>query len=124
MSDAALASPEPQSEPKSEPVLNFSYSRDGDLMVQVAGTWGALLPSGALWLEAERMLICADLHLEKGSAYASRGQLLPPYDTRETLRRLAGEGDVSHAETAGIGAVGRQDQAGSIRDKAAPAHAA
>ncbi len=33
--------------------------------------------------------MCADLHLEKGSAYAARGQLLPPYDTRETLRRLA-----------------------------------
>jgi DNA ligase-associated metallophosphoesterase len=30
----------------------------------------------------------ADLHLEKGSAFAVRGQLLPPYDTRETLARL------------------------------------
>src|SRR6185437_6802282 len=44
-----------------------------------------------LWLEAERTLVCADLHLEKGSAYAARGQLLPPYDTRETLRRLAAD---------------------------------
>jgi DNA ligase-associated metallophosphoesterase len=41
-----------------------------------------------LWVEGERALVVADLHLEKGSAYASRGQLLPPYDTRETLRRL------------------------------------
>jgi hypothetical protein len=31
----------------------------------------------------------ADLHLEKGSAHAERGALLPPYDTRETLIRLA-----------------------------------
>jgi DNA ligase-associated metallophosphoesterase len=31
----------------------------------------------------------ADLHLEKGSARAERGALLPPYDTRETLMRLA-----------------------------------
>jgi hypothetical protein len=33
----------------------------------------------------------ADLHFEKGSAYAARGQMLPPYDTGETLRRLAAE---------------------------------
>jgi DNA ligase-associated metallophosphoesterase len=49
----------------------------------------SFLPSGGLWIEAGRTLVCADLHLEKGSAYAARGQMLPPYDTRETLRRLA-----------------------------------
>jgi hypothetical protein len=47
--------------------------------------------SGALWVEAQRVLIVADLHLEKGSAYAARGQMLPPYDTAETLRRLTAE---------------------------------
>jgi DNA ligase-associated metallophosphoesterase len=46
------------------------------------------LPEGALWWEAERMLVVADLHLEKGSAYAARGIALPPYDTRATLGRL------------------------------------
>ena len=51
----------------------------------------ALRNSGALWIEDGRMLVVADLHLEKGSAYASRGQLLPPWDTRETLRRLTAE---------------------------------
>lgn len=45
--------------------------------------------SGALFWQGERTLIVADLHLEKGSAAAARGQLLPPYDTRETLTRLA-----------------------------------
>ena len=35
------------------------------------------------------MLVVADLHLEKGSSFALRGQLLPPYDTTETLARLA-----------------------------------
>ena len=45
--------------------------------------------SGALYWPAERALLVADLHLEKGSAYAERGALLPPYDTRETLCRLA-----------------------------------
>ena len=30
----------------------------------------------------------ADLHLEKGSAFARRGLMLPPYDTHATLLRL------------------------------------
>ena len=34
------------------------------------------------------MLVVADLHLEKGSAYARRGTMLPPYDTHATLGRL------------------------------------
>ena len=45
--------------------------------------------SGALYWPAENALIVADLHLEKASAYAERGQMLPPYDTRQTLLRLA-----------------------------------
>jgi DNA ligase-associated metallophosphoesterase len=44
--------------------------------------------SGALYWERERTLLVADLHLEKASAYAEAGTLLPPYDTRETLARL------------------------------------
>ena len=35
------------------------------------------------------MLVVADLHLEKGSSFAARGVLLPPYDTAATLARLA-----------------------------------
>lgn len=46
-------------------------------------------PSGALWWPAAATLIVADLHLEKGTSYAQRGVLLPPYDTRSTLDRLA-----------------------------------
>lgn len=45
--------------------------------------------SGALYWPGESTLIVADLHLEKASAHAARGTLLPPYDTRETLERLA-----------------------------------
>jgi hypothetical protein len=44
--------------------------------------------SGALWHGATRTLVVSDLHFEKGSAFAARGSMLPPYDTRETLRRL------------------------------------
>ncbi len=45
-------------------------------------------PSGALFQPDEGALIVADLHLEKGSHFARRGQFLPPYDTRTTLERL------------------------------------
>lgn len=63
----------------------------GALDVQVAGLSVTLRPGGALWVGAERALVAADLHLEKGSAYAAGGQFLPPYDTRETLDRLERE---------------------------------
>jgi uncharacterized protein len=46
-------------------------------------------PLGALYCAQERMLLVADLHLEKGSAYARRGAMLPPYDSRATLAALA-----------------------------------
>ncbi len=46
-------------------------------------------PAGVLVLPGSATLIVSDLHFEKGSAYAARGQLIPPYDTRSTLRRLA-----------------------------------
>ena len=45
--------------------------------------------SGALFWPQRRLLAVADLHLEKGSGFAARGQLLPPYDTAQTLARLA-----------------------------------
>ena len=63
----------------------------GGLRTSVGAAQVLLRCSGALWLAAERTLVVADLHLEKGSSYAARGQMLPPYDTRETLRRLAAE---------------------------------
>jgi DNA ligase-associated metallophosphoesterase len=69
----------------------FAPSPCGGLALELAGAAALLRPSGALWLAAERLLVVADLHLEKGSAYAARGQMLPPYDTRETLARLAAE---------------------------------
>jgi uncharacterized protein len=44
---------------------------------------------GALYWPEHGLLVVADLHLEKGSSFARRGSLLPPYDTVETLARLA-----------------------------------
>ncbi|QWG25829.1 ligase-associated DNA damage response endonuclease PdeM [Bradyrhizobium sediminis] len=46
--------------------------------------------SGALFWEEQSLLVVSDLHLEKGSSFATRGVLLPPYDTAATLGRLAG----------------------------------
>lgn len=57
--------------------------------IALAGTALVADLSGALWWPEERLLAVADLHLEKGSAYARNGALLPPYDTAATLKRLA-----------------------------------
>ena len=69
----------------------FAQSPCGGVALALGQARVVLRPSGALWLAEERVLIAADLHLEKGSAYAARGQMLPPYDTRETLARLTAE---------------------------------
>lgn len=55
--------------------------------------------SGALYWPSEDILIVADLHLEKGSAFAARGVMLPPYDTAATLERLAATLDAYPAST-------------------------
>jgi len=44
--------------------------------------------AGAAFWPAERTLVFADIHFEKGSSLARRGALLPPYDTRTTLKRM------------------------------------
>ena len=48
-----------------------------------------LTQARALFWPRESALLVADLHLEKASFYAKHGQMLPPYDSRETLERLA-----------------------------------
>ena len=63
----------------------------GSLSVRVMGELCVLRCSGALWLPAHGTLVAGDLHLEKGSAFAARGQMLPPYDSRATLDRLEAE---------------------------------
>ncbi|MFC3028979.1 MULTISPECIES: ligase-associated DNA damage response endonuclease PdeM [Roseomonadaceae] len=57
--------------------------------VHIAGQRLMLDPAGFLVWPAEKLLAVADLHLEKGSSFAAAGRFLPPYDTRETLERLA-----------------------------------
>jgi DNA ligase-associated metallophosphoesterase len=57
--------------------------------IRVSGQELQPLAAGALYWEAEDTLLVADLHLEKGAAFAALGMLLPPYDTRTTLQRLS-----------------------------------
>jgi DNA ligase-associated metallophosphoesterase len=57
--------------------------------VTVAGVAFAGDALGGLYWDDERLLVVSDLHLEKGSSFARRGSLLPPYDTADTLARLA-----------------------------------
>lgn len=70
-----------------EPPLPIGGVRGEDILV--CGKIFSTDPSGALYWREQRTLIVADLHLEKGSAAAGNGRLLPPYDTRSTLGRLA-----------------------------------
>lgn len=56
--------------------------------ITVAGVTLVADLAGALYWPEEQLLVVSDLHLEKGSSFAERGVLLPPYDTASTLERL------------------------------------
>ncbi len=56
--------------------------------IHLAGERLMLDPAGALHWPATGTLVVSDLHLEKGSSYARKGMLLPPWDTHATLDRL------------------------------------
>ncbi|WP_243375497.1 ligase-associated DNA damage response endonuclease PdeM [Microvirga solisilvae] len=57
--------------------------------IELSGQLALLDLSGGLYLPAHDALLVADLHFEKGSSFARRGMMLPPYDTRETLSALS-----------------------------------
>ena len=94
----------------------------GGLKVRINGEPCVLRCSGALWVLNHDTLIAADLHLEKGSAFAARGQMLPPYDSVATLDRLEAEiealnparvvllGDTFH-DTRSVGRMAAADRA-------------
>ncbi|MCE3288377.1 MAG: phosphoesterase [Caulobacter sp.] len=96
----------------------FSQSPCGGVAMAIHGHPVVMRHSGALWLPAERMLIVADLHFEKGSAYAVRGQLLPPYDTVETLTRL--EAEVAATTPATLVFLGDSFHDGRAEDRLSP----
>lgn len=57
-------------------------------VVRIAGVDMIADLSGALVWAEERLLVVSDLHMEKGSSFATRRVLLPPYDTAATLAKL------------------------------------
>ncbi len=61
---------------------------DETCQFEVAGEVVIAHPSGAAFVPSQNTLIVSDLHFEKGSFFAAKGQFLPPYDTRATLSRL------------------------------------
>jgi DNA ligase-associated metallophosphoesterase len=62
------------------------------------------LSAGALYWPNRRALLLADLHFEKASWYAQFGQMLPPYDTLETLAGI--EAVVARTQPAEIWCLG------------------
>ncbi|MBB5049469.1 hypothetical protein HNR60_004247 [Rhodopseudomonas rhenobacensis] len=66
----------------------LSPQSEGEQCVAIADATLIADLSGALYWADERLLIVSDLHLEKGSSFAMRGVMLPPYDTIATLGRL------------------------------------
>lgn len=69
--------------------LSMEGRHNREHSLTVCGVALAADPVGALYWPEEKLLVVADLHLEKGSSFAARGVLLPPYDTATTLSRLA-----------------------------------
>ncbi|TCM19032.1 putative phosphoesterase [Novosphingobium sp. PhB165] len=65
-------------------MVPFSFCAQEICLVPAPAGRGA-----ALYWPREQALLVADLHLEKASYFAKTGQMLPPYDSRETLERLA-----------------------------------
>ncbi len=68
-----------------DPVPDSLPAAIAPTVLRVADAVVMALPEGGLWIEAARTLVVSDLHFEKGSSYAARGQMLPPYDTAATL---------------------------------------
>jgi uncharacterized protein len=48
-----------------------------------------MVGDAGLYWPSQRTLLVSDLHLEKASSFASRGQMLPPYDSIATLHEVA-----------------------------------
>lgn len=71
-----------------------------ECVVPFAGTEVRPMPSGALHWPRESLLVVSDLHFGKSDRVARRtGALLPPYETRDTLARLAADLDATTART-------------------------
>lgn len=94
---ALLSQPNPSPRPRGKrvaprPVPALAIVEDR-VEARLAETLIGALPEGALWIADAKALIVSDLHLEKGSSFAVRGQMLPPYDTHAALTKLVALAD-------------------------------
>src|SRR5262245_16077906 len=85
LSRPASRTPRPRRTPRAAPPVSLV---DRGVELRLGETLVTALPDGALWIAEAKTLIVSDLHLEKGSAFAIRGQMLPPYDTHAALAKL------------------------------------
>lgn len=90
--------------------------------IHIAGEAATVDRRGALYFAAHRLLVVSDLHLEKGSAFARRGQLIPPYDSVATLSLLAGV--ISEYEPATVVSLGDSFHDSGGADRLPPAYRA
>ncbi|NWG46306.1 MAG: ligase-associated DNA damage response endonuclease PdeM [Alphaproteobacteria bacterium] len=88
--------------------------------ITLAGLSVRLDPAGAAFLPDFGTLIVSDLHLEKASAFAARGQPLPPYDTEDTLARL--EAVIEAHAPARLVSLGDSFHDGEAGARMAPSH--
>ena len=65
-----------------------TYNQDNEDIIVLGDAALVGDAAGALYWPQERLLVISDLHFEKGSSFARRGVLLPPYDTAATLAKL------------------------------------
>lgn len=72
---------------ESAPAPAFASTARG-VAFSLAGMDVEALAAGALYLPEAGTLIVSDVHFEKGSSFAMRGQMLPPYDTSAALGAL------------------------------------
>lgn len=93
-------------------------SKTGDLLITVNGETVLLDACGAAFCPAHSTLVFADLHFEKGSAYARGRQFLPPYDTANTLLRMARA--IARHKPARVVALGDSFHDGDAGDRLGP----
>ena len=74
--------------PRTTPTPDPSPQGGGERRLSICGVKIVADLAGVLYWPEEGVLAVADLHLEKGSSFAARGMLLPPYDTAATLAML------------------------------------
>lgn len=78
---------------------NLSVKKEDVPIITINGATLTPDASGAVYWPDQSMLIVSDLHFEKGSSYAPKGVLLPPYDTLATLKRLEAVIDAYRPQT-------------------------